>query len=100
MCIRDRYTNEHRVLCKDGRWKWILDRGLAIKRDTSGKPLRVVGTHADITERKAAEAELDAYRHHLEQLVDARTAQLAAAKDAAEAANRAKSCLLYTSRCV
>jgi PAS domain S-box-containing protein len=55
----------------------------------------------DITERKQAEIELSQYRQHLEQLVDARTADLAAAnqsltlaKNAAEAANRAKSAFL------
>lgn len=50
------YSNEHRVLCKDGSWKWILSRGLVISRDAQGKPLRMIGTHTDISERKAAEA--------------------------------------------
>jgi diguanylate cyclase (GGDEF)-like protein/PAS domain S-box-containing protein len=50
------YINEHRVRCKDGHWKWILTRGTVIERDASGLPLRVVGTHTDISERKQAEA--------------------------------------------
>ena len=50
------YTNEHRVQCKDGQWKWILTRGTVIQRDANGLPLRVVGTHTDISERKRAEA--------------------------------------------
>jgi len=51
------YVSEHRVLCKDGTYKWILDRGKVISRTPEGKPLRVIGTHSDITERKkAAEA--------------------------------------------
>ena len=45
----------------------------------------------DITERKSTEIALSSYRNHLEELVQARTAELALAKDAAEAANRAKS---------
>ena len=48
----------------------------------------------DISERKQLEAELAQHRSHLEQLVFARTAELAQAKDAAEAANRAKSIFL------
>jgi PAS domain S-box-containing protein len=48
----------------------------------------------DISERKQLEAELAQHRNHLEQLVFARTAELAQAKDAAEAANRAKSIFL------
>ncbi len=48
----------------------------------------------DISARKQLEAELAQHRDHLEQLVFARTAELAQAKDAAEAANRAKSIFL------
>jgi len=48
----------------------------------------------DITERKHSELELDSYRNHLESLVKARTAELYAAKDAAETASRAKSTFL------
>ncbi|WP_448206899.1 PAS domain S-box protein [Azospirillum sp. sgz302134] len=49
------YANEHRVLCKDGRYKWILDRGVVVTRRPDGAPLRVVGTHTDITRLKQAE---------------------------------------------
>ena len=50
------YQNEHRIQCRDGSWKWILSRGMVISRDMEGHPLRMIGTHTDITDRKNAEA--------------------------------------------
>jgi len=50
------YRNEHRIRCKDGGWKWVLSRGMVIARDEEGQPLRMVGTHTDITELKQGEA--------------------------------------------
>jgi len=52
------YQNEHRLLCKDGNYKWILDRGKVIQWSEDGRPLRVIGAHSDITERKRAEEEM------------------------------------------
>ena len=49
------YVNEHRILCRDGSWKWILSRGMVINRDPQGKPLRMIGTHTDISSRKQSE---------------------------------------------
>lgn len=42
------YENTHRVRCKDDSYKWILDRGKVFSWDDAGKPLRVIGTHADV----------------------------------------------------
>ncbi|WP_431136601.1 sensor histidine kinase [Psychroserpens mesophilus] len=53
--ITDDYKNEHRVLCKDGTYKWILDRGKVVSRDKNNNPLRIIGTHADISNRKKTE---------------------------------------------
>ena len=52
------YRNEHRILCKDNTWKWVLSRGVVIERDADGKPWRMIGTHSDITERKKSEEQI------------------------------------------
>ena len=51
------YETCHRVMC-NGSYKWILDRGKVIERDESGKPLRIAGTHTDISAQKEKEQEL------------------------------------------
>ena len=70
------YAFEYRLRHKDGSYRWFLDRGKVVERDESGALVRAVGTHIDITERKNAEQ------------------ALMAAKQQAEAANRAKSAFL------
>ncbi|MCG5517161.1 sensor domain-containing diguanylate cyclase [Ectothiorhodospira sp. 9100] len=52
------FACEHRVRTDRGIWKWILSRGLVVRRDPRGKPLRMVGTNTDISERKRMEQEL------------------------------------------
>ena len=52
------YASEYRIHSKDGSMKWILDRGTVIKRDENGKPLRMIGTLTDISERKKWESDL------------------------------------------
>lgn len=46
---------EYRLRAKDGRYVWLLARGKVVSRDAAGAPLRVVGTHFDITRRKGDE---------------------------------------------
>ncbi len=53
----DYYEIELRMWHKEGRWVWILDRGRVTSWTKDGKPLMVMGTHQDITERKRAEVE-------------------------------------------
>lgn len=52
------YVSEHRLLCRDGTYKWILDRGRVLTRTPEGRPIRVIGTHSDISERKRVETAL------------------------------------------
>ncbi len=51
------YIAEYRVRCKDGSYKWILSRAQAVW-DKAGNPVRVVGSHTDISKRKRAEEAL------------------------------------------
>jgi signal transduction histidine kinase/DNA-binding NarL/FixJ family response regulator len=64
------------MLCRDGSWKWILDRGKVMEWTVEGKPARMVGTHTDITEQKKSES------------------ALIKAKSEAETANKSKSTFL------
>jgi diguanylate cyclase (GGDEF)-like protein/PAS domain S-box-containing protein len=58
------YCNEHRVLCRDGSVKWVLARGMIVSRAPDGKPLRMIGTHADITGRKNMEERMRHMAHY------------------------------------
>lgn len=53
--IKPLYINEHRVLCEDGTYKWISDKGKIIEKDKDGNAVRIIGTHVDITEQKENE---------------------------------------------
>jgi PAS domain S-box-containing protein len=64
-----RYEAEYRLRCKDGSYKWILDRGQAV-RDPMGRALRVVGALEDISEKKAAEEALKAGQTRYRQLFE------------------------------
>jgi PAS domain S-box-containing protein len=72
------YVSEHRVRCKDGSYKWILDRGQVIARAADGKPQRVIGTHSDVTARRLSEDLLRVQRDLSRALTLARTIPKAA----------------------
>ena len=72
------YSHEHRMRRKDGTILWVRDRGNVVEWSEDGQPLRMVGSVADITDIKKAQIELQR------------------AKEAAEAASKAKSEFLAT----
>lgn len=63
---RGRYQSEHRMRLKDQREVWVLDRGDVVERDADGKPLRMVGSFVDISERKAAQVLLSEHSAQLD----------------------------------
>ena len=88
-CLERRVVRRSEVefVYPDGRRVWF---------DATGIPSSegMVTFTVDITERKQAEAALDSHRHHLEELVASRTAELELARAVADAANRSKSAFL------
>ncbi|ACK68588.1 PAS/PAC sensor hybrid histidine kinase [Gloeothece citriformis PCC 7424] len=65
----DYYESEYRVRCKDGTYKWTLDRGKAVW-DETGKPIRMVGSRRDITDAKQAAEELKRQKEVLQTIFD------------------------------
>ncbi len=54
----DSFLLEYRMKCKNGKYKWILDRCKVISKSEIGEPLRIIGIHEDIDDRKQKEFEL------------------------------------------
>ena len=52
------YRAEFRLRARSGEWIWVLSAGKVVQWDAAGRPVRMVGTHLDITERKRTEAAL------------------------------------------
>ena len=63
------YEVEFRMRTKSRGWKWILSMGKVFEWDDNGNPLRMTGTHKDITERKKAEEVLEKLNTDLESTV-------------------------------
>jgi PAS domain S-box-containing protein len=61
------FENTKRVLAKDGTYKWVLSRGKIIERNEKGNPIRIIGTHSDVTSNKEKEHEL---LHNLDIIIE------------------------------
>ena len=95
------YRTEFRVLRKDGTYAWFESRGMVVEHGPNGEPWRMIGTHIDISDRKAneqlrrdLEAALRRNRDELAAMVREQTQKLVDAADAAELGHRAKNALL------
>ena len=58
------YKNEHRLRNKFGNFKWIRDIGKVTHRDKNGEPIRIVGVHIDIDEKKRYEEKIEYLSFH------------------------------------
>jgi len=86
------YVAEFRMQHANGHWVWIQGSGAVVEYDKeTHEPLRLCGTHQDISERKNIDLELNEYKNDLEKLVAERTKALENARNEAEKANQAKS---------
>jgi PAS domain S-box-containing protein len=65
----DFYSSEHRLRCKNGEYKWILDRGRALL-DDKGQAIRMSGSHTDITGRRHAEEAIQDRNEQLNTIFD------------------------------
>ncbi len=66
---QDDYRIEHRILWPDGTLRWVACRG-DVLRDDAGRPLRMLGTVADVTARKETEMRLAEREAHLRAILD------------------------------
>ncbi len=67
----EQYENEFRLRTRDGGYRWIRARARVVERDADGRAIRMIGNHEDITERKQAEAMLQAANETHQALLDA-----------------------------
>ena len=66
----DYYDNECRMKHKNGSWVWVHDRGKVVEWTPDGRPLRMYGTHGDITERKQVEDKINTSQKLLQRIID------------------------------
>lgn len=67
--VADHYECLMRMRHKDGSWRWILDRGMTFKNE-DGLPLRMAGSHTDLTHLKSVEEKLKAREQELKAIID------------------------------
>lgn len=62
----EKFISDYRIKTPDGTYSWILNRSKVVKRDLNSKPLKMIGTHTNINERKLSEEKLEKLLNELE----------------------------------
>jgi PAS domain S-box-containing protein len=65
----DHHSLEYRVIDKSGVTRWVLDRGVVIDKTINNIPIRIIGTHTDITAKKSIEKEVEASASRMSSLI-------------------------------
>ncbi|MCF6187527.1 MAG: EAL domain-containing protein [Desulfobulbaceae bacterium] len=66
----DEYRIEYRIRDREGDWQWFLDRGRVVERDEKKMPLRMTGTHQDITRQKKQDEAMAVVQQQFHAAVD------------------------------
>jgi len=64
------YITEFRMKAKNGSYKWIFSKGDVVKFDNDGNPIKMMGIHIDIDEKKRSEDEIKWLRNYLKNIID------------------------------
>lgn len=90
------YATTFRIKHKNGHYKWILSRGKVVEQDSQENPMRIMGTHTDVTKQKQMEEELKKnnekikkYNRRLEKAVHLKEVRLKAMEEVEEERQRA-----------
>ena len=65
------YDSQYRIRAKDGNYRWVLAKGRLVAFDANGKPLRMIGTHTDITDAVEREQALQRMNERFDCMVKA-----------------------------
>ena len=66
----EEYSVELRLRCKNGQYKWVLCRATIVESNEGGEPVRLIGIHSDIDQRKASEQTLEVFKHVVNSVLD------------------------------
>ncbi len=76
-CQISHHSIEYRIITQEGTTKWILDRGVVFEKNVTGNPIKIIGTHTDITRLKEVESALNNQKKFYENILNSIPADIA-----------------------